>query len=54
MIESALVMSDEKSIESLVGIGISPGTDVTGPVVNREEARTRKLWSLVLSTWNSS
>ena len=54
MIGSALVMIDEKLIESLVEIEISPGTDVTGPLVKREEARTRKLWSLVLSDWNSS
>ena len=33
-------MSDEKSKESLVEIKISPGTDVMGPVVNKEEART--------------
>ena len=54
MIESALVISDEKSIELLVEIGISPGTDVTALLVKREEARTRKFWSLVLSTWNFS
>ena len=53
MIVSALVMSNEKLIESLVEIDISPGTDVTGPFVKREEARTRKLWSPVLSGWNS-
>ena len=53
MIVSALVMSDEKSIESLVEIEISPGTGVTGPLFKREEVRTRKLWSPVLSSWNS-
>ena len=54
MIVSGLAMSSEKSIESLVEIEISPGTDVTGPLVKSEEARTWKLWSPVLSCWNSS
>ena len=40
MIVSAFVMSDEKSIESLVEIEISPGTGVTGPGVRKEAGRT--------------
>ena len=54
MIVSGLVLSDEKSTDLLVEIEISPRTGVMGPAVKREEARTRKLWSPVISCWNSS
>ena len=48
MIVLGLVISSEKSMESAVETGISPGADVTGPGVRREAARTQKLSSSVL------
>ena len=50
LIGSALVRSDDKLKESLVEIEISPGTDVTGLVVNEKNPRPERVgpWSRLL------
>ena len=49
MLVLGLVISSEKSMESAVETGISPGAGVMGPGVRREVATTWKLSSPVLS-----